>query len=164
MCGIVGIVGARGAAPPARDGVSRATRALRHRGPDGFAFHFDDVVAFGHTRLSIIDLEHGQQPLWNEDQTVVTIYNGEIWNYLDLRQALESKGHVFRTSSDTEVLVHGYENGVKNCPHTCMECLLLPSGTRLVKGFYLREIASERSRSTSACAKTDSSLAPTSAR
>ena len=60
MCGIVGIVGARGAAPPARDGVSRATRALRHRGPDGFAFHFDDVVRHsGDTRLSIIDLEHG---------------------------------------------------------------------------------------------------------
>ena len=77
----LGIVGARGTAPPEREGIERATRALRHRGPDGFGFHFDEAVAFGHTRLSIIDVEHGEQPLWNEDGTVMTIYNGEIWNY-----------------------------------------------------------------------------------
>src|SRR5712691_12717650 len=109
MCGIVGIVSARGNPPPAREGVKLATHALRHRGPDGSGYHFADAVAFGSTRLSIIDVEHGDQPLWNEDGTVVTIYNGEIWNYPKLRQELEGRGHVFRTRADTEVLVHGYE-------------------------------------------------------
>ena len=109
VCGIVGIVAARGAPPPNRDLVGRATAALSHRGPDGASYLFTDVVGLGHTRLSIIDLEHGDQPMANEDGTVVTIYNGEIWNHEELRHTLERSGHVFRSRCDTEVLLHGYE-------------------------------------------------------
>src|ERR687886_666823 len=109
MCGIVGAVAARGAAPPSGDRVERATRALAHRGPDGSAVHVADGVALGHTRLSIVDLVHGDQPIWNEDGTVLTIFNGEIWNFPELRGELERAGHTFATDADTEVLVHGYE-------------------------------------------------------
>ena len=109
MCGICGVVVARGAPPPQRALLERATRALNHRGPDDSSIHITDAVGLGHTRLSIIDVEGGTQPIWNEDFTILTIYNGEIWNHLDLRKKLEGAGHLFRTRADTEVLVHGYE-------------------------------------------------------
>ncbi len=109
MCGIVGIVAAHSAPPPNRERIGQATAALAHRGPDGASHFVTDAVALGHTRLSIIDLEHGDQPMANEDGTVVTIYNGEIWNHVELRRELERSGHVFRSRCDTEVLVHGYE-------------------------------------------------------
>lgn len=83
--------------------------ALRHRGPDGTGVHRDDRVALGHTRLSIIDLAGGAQPLANEDHSIWVSFNGEIFNYVELRRELESAGHRFRTRTDTEVLVHGYE-------------------------------------------------------
>ena len=109
MCGLAGIVQARSAPPLDLDGLRRATRALAHRGPDGTNYYEGGACAFGHTRLSIIDLEHGDQPMWNEDHTVVTAYNGEIWNHEELRSELERAGHRFATRADTEVLVHGYE-------------------------------------------------------
>jgi asparagine synthase (glutamine-hydrolysing) len=83
--------------------------ALRHRGPDGSGVHVTDRVGLAHTRLSIIDLAGGAQPLTNEDGRVVVTYNGEIYNYLELRGQLVDRGHVFRTHSDTETLVHAYE-------------------------------------------------------
>jgi asparagine synthase (glutamine-hydrolysing) len=82
---------------------------IKHRGPDGSAIKIFDNVGFGHARLSIIDLQTGDQPIHNEDQTVWTIFNGEIFNYIELRAALEERGHVFSTHSDTEVIVHAYE-------------------------------------------------------
>lgn len=109
MCGIVGIVTARGAPPPSRERIEQATAALSHRGPDGSSHLISDAVGLGHTRLSIIDIEHGDQPMANEDGTVVTIYNGEIWNHDELRHELERSGHEFRSRCDTEVLLHGYE-------------------------------------------------------
>lgn len=109
MCGLAGIAVARGAAPPDRERLERAAAALTHRGPDGFGFHVAEGVGFAHTRLSIIDLEGGAQPLANEDGSVLVVYNGEIWNHERLRPELEAAGHVFRTRADTEVLVHGYE-------------------------------------------------------
>jgi asparagine synthase (glutamine-hydrolysing) len=109
MCGIAGFAAARGKPVPERAQLEEAVAALTHRGPDGTGFHEGEGIAFGHTRLSIIDLERGAQPLANEDGTIVTIYNGEIWNHLELRRELERAGHVFRTRADTEVLVHGYE-------------------------------------------------------
>ena len=83
--------------------------ALRHRGPDGSGVYVDDRVALGHTRLSIIDLESGAQPIHNEDGSVHVSFNGEIFNYVELRRELEAAGHRFRTRTDTEVIVHGYE-------------------------------------------------------
>ena len=109
MCGLVGIVTAFGAAPYDPDRVRNAAAALRHRGPDGTNFFWSSAAALGSTRLSIIDLVHGDQPLKNEDGSIVTAYNGEIWNYKELRRELEAAGHRFSTEADTEVLVHGYE-------------------------------------------------------
>jgi asparagine synthase (glutamine-hydrolysing) len=109
VCGIVGLAVASGAPPPAREGLDRAVAALRHRGPDGSGVHVDPRVVLGHTRLSIIDVEGGAQPLANEDGSVVTVFNGEIWNHQRLRAQLQGLGHQFRTRCDTEVLVHGWE-------------------------------------------------------
>jgi asparagine synthase (glutamine-hydrolysing) len=82
---------------------------LRHRGPDGFGTHLEGPVVLGHTRLSIIDVEGGAQPIANEDGSILTVYNGEIWNHEALRAELIRAGHRFRTRCDTEVLVHGWE-------------------------------------------------------
>jgi asparagine synthase (glutamine-hydrolysing) len=109
MCGIVGAVWTPGSNGPEGHLLESAVGALRHRGPDESSVHLADGVAFGHTRLSIIDLAHGSQPMANEDGSVITIYNGEIWNFRELRHELAAAGHQFRTNADTEVLVHGYE-------------------------------------------------------
>jgi asparagine synthase (glutamine-hydrolysing) len=118
VCGIVGVLAARDAAPPDRERVARAVAALRHRGPDGNGIFADGPLVFGHTRLSIIDVAGGAQPLGNEDGTIQTIFNGEIWNFHELRDTLERAGHTFRTRCDTEVLVHGYEEwGMRLAEH-----------------------------------------------
>src|SRR3972149_1953300 len=83
--------------------------ALRHRGPDEFGLYRDDWAGLGSARLSIVDLEGGQQPIGNEDGTVWTVFNGEIFNYADVRADLEARGHIFSTRCDTETLVHLYE-------------------------------------------------------
>jgi asparagine synthase (glutamine-hydrolysing) len=108
MCGIAGIIACRGA-PPARDDVTRMCDAMVHRGPDDAGYLLDGAVALGMRRLSIIDLSGGHQPIFNEDGTVAVVYNGEIYNYLELRAELEGKGHRFATNSDTEVIVHLWE-------------------------------------------------------
>jgi asparagine synthase (glutamine-hydrolysing) len=111
MCGIAGVVSLNGgAAPPSVDEISRMVAALRHRGPDEFGAYRDRDAALGHARLSIIDLSTGQQPLCNEDETLWITFNGEIFNYLELREELRALGHRFRTQSDTEVIVHAYES------------------------------------------------------
>jgi asparagine synthase (glutamine-hydrolysing) len=92
-----------------KDLLKRMTRALYHRGPDGEGYYFDEQAGLGHRRLSIIDLEAGKQPMCNEDGTIWVTFNGEIYNYLDLRKDLLAKGHRFKTESDTEVIVHLYE-------------------------------------------------------
>jgi asparagine synthase (glutamine-hydrolysing) len=109
MCGIVGVVDARGIPHGTEKGVRMAVEALRHRGPDDNGVWTDPNCVLGHTRLSIIDVVGGTQPMQNEDGLVVAIFNGEIWNYQDLRKSLIAAGHVFTSASDTEVLVHGYE-------------------------------------------------------
>jgi asparagine synthase (glutamine-hydrolysing) len=109
MCGIVGKLAwdPCGAIDP--DLLGAMTDAVRHRGPDADGFHFGEGIGLGHRRLSIIDLATGDQPLSNEDGSVWTVFNGEIYNFAEVRQDLEAHGHRFRTASDTEVLVHGYE-------------------------------------------------------
>ena len=109
MCGLAGIAVRRGAAPPERGRIDAAIAALHHRGPDGSGSHLTDRIALAHTRLAIVDVEGGAQPLANEDGSVLTVYNGEIWNFPELRRELEHLGHRFRTHCDTEALVHGYE-------------------------------------------------------
>ena len=109
MCGIVGVVSSKGARPPDRGRLELAVQALRHRGPDGSGIHLGADVGLGHTRLGIIDLEGGSQPMSNDQASVWTVYNGEIWNFAELRRELEFAGHRFATRCDTEVLIHGYE-------------------------------------------------------
>lgn len=110
MCGICGITTLGPARPPAMDELRRMASTLRHRGPDGAGYYLGNSVGLGHRRLSIIDLEGGAQPIANEDQSVWVVLNGEIFNYVELRRDLEQAGHRFRTDSDTEVLVHLYED------------------------------------------------------
>lgn len=112
MCGICGII-RKG---DNKDIIKKMNDRIIHRGPDGEGYYIDGDVAFGHRRLSIIDLSTGDQPIYNEDDSVVTVYNGEIYNYLELRGELESLGHEFKTKSDTEVLVHGYEEWHTDLP------------------------------------------------
>lgn len=112
MCGICGII-RKG---DNKDIIKKMNDRIMHRGPDGEGYYIDGDVAFGHRRLSIIDLSTGDQPIYNEDDSVVTVYNGEIYNYLELRGELESLGHEFKTKSDTEVLVHGYEEWHTDLP------------------------------------------------
>ena len=108
MCGFAGVVRGDGRVVEP-DMLLRMAAAIRHRGPDGYGIYVGKRVGLAHTRLSIIDLGGGAQPLTNEDGQVVIAYNGEVYNYLELRAVLEAHGHVFRTSCDTEVLVHAYE-------------------------------------------------------
>lgn len=109
MCGIAGIVGLRpGAAAPSREALIRMTGALLHRGPDERGIYRDDRAGLAHARLSIIDISTGQQPLADEGDTTWIVFNGEIFNYLELRSELIALGHRFRTRSDTEVIVHAY--------------------------------------------------------
>ncbi|MHC4493468.1 MAG: asparagine synthase (glutamine-hydrolyzing) [Planctomycetota bacterium] len=109
MCGIVGYVNLDASRPADPEVVRSMSRAIVHRGPDDEGFYIDGAVALGMRRLSIIDLETGHQPISNEDGSVWVVFNGEIYNYLELRDELTSRGHRFRTASDTEVLVHLYE-------------------------------------------------------
>ena len=108
MCGICGILQLNGA-PVDQDLLRRMTAVLRHRGPDDEGFFVDQGLGLGFRRLSIIDLTGGRQPMSNEDQTVTVVFNGEIYNFVELRTGLQQQGHTFRTSSDTEVIVHGFE-------------------------------------------------------
>ena len=107
MCGIVGFTGMRAG----REAILKAmTDAIAHRGPDGEGSYFGSGVALGHRRLSIIDLAGGAQPMFNEDKNLAVVFNGEIYNFMELRAQLVEAGHTFSTDhSDTEVLLHGYE-------------------------------------------------------
>jgi asparagine synthase (glutamine-hydrolysing) len=116
MCGIAGVVHTAHEQSADRGLIERMTRAMAHRGPDAEGYFVRDHVAFGHRRLKIIDLEGGVQPLWNEDGSVVVVYNGEIFNFADVKLTLEAKGHTFRTHCDTEVIVHAYEEYGADCP------------------------------------------------
>ena len=109
MCGITGFARAHHDAEEARRIVKAMADRIVYRGPDGEGYFVDDQVALGHRRLSIIDLEGGKQPMFNEDGSLAVIFNGEIYNFQSLRKELIAAGHTFSTRSDTEVLLHGYE-------------------------------------------------------
>ena len=109
MCGITGMIYTDAQHPVDRVLFQRLTAALKHRGPDADGFFWGEGAALGHRRLSIIDLSTGDQPIFNEDASKVVVFNGEIYNFQELRQDLAMRGHRFVTASDTEVLVHGWE-------------------------------------------------------
>ena len=114
MCGIAGLLDASGK-EPSRDELKQMTEVIVHRGPNDSGFFTEPGIGLGFRRLSIIDLAEGHQPLANEDDTVWIVFNGEIYNYKALRESLQARGHVFRTHSDTEVIVHLYEEYGEAC-------------------------------------------------
>ncbi|HEX6113700.1 MAG TPA: XrtA/PEP-CTERM system amidotransferase [Geminicoccaceae bacterium] len=115
MCGFVGIFDPQGTAPIDRLLLERMNRAQTHRGPDGEGMHVAPGIGLAHTRLAIIDLAAGAQPMFNEDASVVVVYNGEIYNFQDLRDELRVRGHSFRSAADTEVIVHAWEQWGEAC-------------------------------------------------
>src|SRR6187551_3207687 len=116
MCGISGAFALAGRLPAhVRHSVEAMNGSLAHRGPDGDGFYENPRVVLGHRRLAIIDRAGGDQPMSNEDGTCWIVFNGEIYNHRDLRPLLESKGHVFRTRSDTETILHAYEEFGSAC-------------------------------------------------
>jgi asparagine synthase (glutamine-hydrolysing) len=110
MCGIAGLLTPRNGPPVQRAELAAMIGSLHHRGPDGSTLHLDGPIGLAHARLSIIDIAGGTQPLFNEDRSVCVVFNGEIFNYLELRRELQARGHRFSTQSDTEVIVHLYED------------------------------------------------------
>ncbi len=115
MCGIVGVFDTQGKREISPAIVSRMNETQHHRGPDEGGMHIEAGLGLGHRRLSIIDLSSGQQPLYNEDGSVVVVFNGEIYNYQELIPELGAVGHTFRTKSDTEVIVHAWETWGADC-------------------------------------------------
>jgi len=116
MCGIAGIVNkTSGHAPPSLDTLKLMIGAIRHRGPDEFGIYRDTTAGMAHARLSIIDVACGQQPMTNEDHSLWIVFNGEIFNYVELRDELKSKGYVFRTQSDTEVILSAFQEWGTDC-------------------------------------------------
>ncbi len=115
MCGIAGMVYTDPGHPVDRALLRRMTDTMVHRGPDAEGFHIGLGVGLGHRRLSIIDLATGDQPVFNEDRTVAVVFNGEIYNFQELRAGLEARGHRFATRTDTEAIVHAYEEYGEGC-------------------------------------------------
>jgi len=133
MCGITGIVRSDGARVD-RDLLERMNGAIRHRGPDEDGFYLSDGVGLAMRRLAIIDLKSGQQPIHNADRTAWIVYNGEIYNYRELRKDLEGRGHRFYTDSDTEAIVHAYDEYGTDCP-------------KYLRGMFALAIWDERNKS-----------------
>lgn len=116
MCGIAGFIDTDRSRENAEQLIDGMCAVIRHRGPDEQGAWVGDGVGLGMRRLAIIDLAGGQQPIFNEDQSVLVVFNGEIYNYQELKKALLERGHAFRTHSDTEVIVHAYEEYGEDCP------------------------------------------------
>ena len=109
MCGITGLFDTRATRAASGPVLQRMNDSQHHRGPDEGSVHLEPGVGLGHRRLSIIDLATGQQPLFNEDGSVCVVFNGEIYNYQELIPELQALGHIFHTKSDTECIVHAWE-------------------------------------------------------
>ncbi len=116
MCGIYGLINLN--QQSARDAtavVKKGVELLKHRGPDEHGVETVDTICFGHARLSIIDLEGGHQPMWSYDKRGIIIYNGEVYNFPEMRQELEKLGYTFNTRSDTEVVLNAFLDWGTNC-------------------------------------------------
>ncbi|HJV74480.1 MAG TPA: XrtA/PEP-CTERM system amidotransferase [Noviherbaspirillum sp.] len=137
MCGIVGIFDMRGEREINRQLLARMNETQHHRGPDEGGLHTEPGVGLGHRRLSIIDLSSGQQPLFNEDGSVVIVYNGEIYNFRELMEELVQCGHQFRTRCDTEVIVHAWEQWGEACVERFRGMFAFGLWDRRTKTFFL---------------------------
>ena len=152
MCGIAGVFGLQKELKLGRTTLQRMIQMISHRGPDGEGIYIDEKVGLAHARLSIIDVEGGAQPIYNENQSVWTVFNGEIFNYIELRKDLIARGHLFYTHTDTEVIVHLYEeygedfvsrlNGqfaIAIWDITCQKLILVRDRVGIVPLFYTAE-------------------------
>ena len=158
MCGIAGQL--RHDGRPVDPGLVERMSALEHRGPDARGSHVDGPVGLGIQRLAVIDIEHGDQPISNEDGSVVVVFNGEIYNYRELRAELAAGGHRFRTDGDTEVIVHLYEeHGVDCVEHAARHVRLRALGRAAAGACSSPATASARSRSSTPCATARSRFA-----
>src|SRR5579871_5525872 len=115
MCGICGIYNEQSQEPVSPQLISQMTNLIAHRGPDDNGAYINGPIGLGFVRLSIIDLAGGHQPMTNETGEIQLVFNGEIWNYKQLRAELLEKGHLFRTNSDTETIIHAYEEYGVDC-------------------------------------------------
>jgi asparagine synthase (glutamine-hydrolysing) len=115
MCGICGILNSDSDRPVTRAVLTGMNEVMAHRGPDAQGYYLNGPLGLGHRRLSIIDLTTGQQPMANEDESLWLVFNGEIYNFPDLRRQLRQAGHIFRTRSDGEVILHAYEEYGARC-------------------------------------------------
>ena len=115
MCGICGVVSFQPICPIDRSVLQRMNASIRHRGPDDEGYYQDAQASLAMRRLSIIDLHTGQQPISNETGDMWVVYNGEIYNFKDVRAELERRGHIFKTQTDTEIIVHAYEEYGDEC-------------------------------------------------
>jgi len=151
MCGIAGLITKNNRSNVLKELVIRMRDTLGHRGPDDVGIYIDNQIALAHTRLSIIDLTGGQQPLFNEDRTICLVINGEIYNYKTLQEKLISRGHHLATQSDCEVIIHLYEDEGENCVNylegmfafalwdTCKRKLFLARDRLGIKPLYVAE-------------------------
>src|SRR6266705_1191992 len=131
MCGIAGQFNFQRREPVERETIVRMAHSIAHRGPDDEGFFIAGPVGLGFRRLSIIDLAGGHQPMSDAEETVWIIFNGEIYNYKELRAELQGKGHQFRTNSDTEVIITVTNSGARMSSIILTECSALRSGTYL---------------------------------
>src|SRR5690348_6041824 len=115
MCGIAGFIDMQRSRDDAERLIDNMCEVIRHRGPDDQGVWIGDGVALGMRRLAILDLAGGHQPIFNEDESIFVVFHGEIYNYRELQKNLQERGHHFRTDSDTEVIVHAYEEHGDDC-------------------------------------------------
>src|SRR3990172_1474699 len=109
MCGICGKYNFNDQTPVRFEDINRMTKTLVHRGPDDEGHYISGPLGFGFRRLSIIDIEGGHQPMSDQEKSIWIVFNGEIYNFLELKKELEDHGHIFKTRCDTEVIIHGYK-------------------------------------------------------
>ena len=128
MCGFVGFING-GDTQRDESVLHSMTDAIRHRGPDDADYYMDGSISLGFRRLSIIDLEGGRQPILNEDESKVLLFNGEIYNFQEIKRDLLAAGHVFKTATDSEVLLTVMRNTVQIYSISCVGCLLSSFGT-----------------------------------
>src|SRR5437879_4250804 len=148
MCGIVGIVKLNPWETVDEARLTRMRDVLRHRGPDGEGLWIEGPVGLGMRRLAIVDVAGGRQPMANEDGTVWIVYNGEIYNHAELRPGLEQRGHSYRTRSDTETILHLYEEEGERCVERLQGCSRSRCGTGRAGDSCWRGTGSESSRCT----------------
>ena len=148
MCGIAGFISKERNAPQTEREIllDKMCKIITHRGPDEQGLTVQGRAALGMRRLSIIDLKSGQQPIYTEDGNLIIVFNGEIYNFKELKAELESLGHKFKTNSDTETIVHAYEEYGTNCLEKLRGMLPSPFGTNAKNRFLSPEIASAKNR------------------